>query len=207
MTVRVLGRALAVAAVLVAAGAGLTGSAQAAAGQSGQIQGNGGKCLDVPGGTTTNGTQVQIYTCNRTGAQVWTAPQEPSDPSTLQQQVIDLVNNYRAQNGKPPLEPDPALTRTAQDEADAEAAHGQEGHYTFDHIFDSLQAYGYSHPMGAVAENAAGAPGFWTDAQSVVQAWIDEPTHRAYMLGDFTYTGVGLTVDNGTYWWAQDFAG
>lgn len=104
------------------------------------------------------------------------------------------------------LQADPVLAHTAKDEADAEAANGQQGHYTFGHIYDSLRSYGYSHPLGGVGENAAGAPGFWTDAQSVVQAWINEPNHRANILGNFTYSGVGLTVANGTYWWAQDFA-
>ena len=30
-----------------------------------------GKCLDVAGGGTANGTKVDLYTCNGTGAQVW----------------------------------------------------------------------------------------------------------------------------------------
>ncbi|WP_329454577.1 ricin-type beta-trefoil lectin domain protein [Streptomyces sp. NBC_01497] len=32
-----------------------------------------GKCLDVNGGSSTNGTAAQIWSCNNTGAQVWTA--------------------------------------------------------------------------------------------------------------------------------------
>jgi alpha-L-fucosidase len=32
-----------------------------------------GKCLDVDGGHTDNGTHVQLYDCNGTAAQVWTA--------------------------------------------------------------------------------------------------------------------------------------
>ena len=30
-----------------------------------------GKCLDDPNSSTTEGTQVQIWTCNGTGAQRW----------------------------------------------------------------------------------------------------------------------------------------
>jgi hypothetical protein len=30
-----------------------------------------GKCLDVPGGTTSDGALLQLYTCNGTGAQIW----------------------------------------------------------------------------------------------------------------------------------------
>ncbi|WP_116214648.1 CAP domain-containing protein [Streptomyces olivoreticuli] len=168
------------------------------------------KCLDVPGGNAADGTQLQIYTCNYTDAQKWSRPSgggSTTPPAgTLQQQVLDLVNNYRAQNGKPALQYDPALTHTAQDEADEEARRGQQGHWAFGHIYESLKAYGYTHGGGA-AENAAGYPGFWKDARSVVQAWIDEPGHRQIMLGDYKYTGVGVTVVDGNYWWAQDFAG
>ena len=32
-----------------------------------------GKCLDVAGAGTANGTQVQLYDCNGTGAQIWQA--------------------------------------------------------------------------------------------------------------------------------------
>jgi glucosylceramidase len=38
----------------------------------GQIVGYGGKCADVAGASSANGTAVQLYTCNGTGAQQWT---------------------------------------------------------------------------------------------------------------------------------------
>jgi hypothetical protein len=31
-----------------------------------------GKCLDVAGAGTADGTKIQLYTCNGTGAQTWT---------------------------------------------------------------------------------------------------------------------------------------
>jgi hypothetical protein len=46
-----------------------SGPAQAA---TGQITGVAGKCVDVAGASSANGTQVQLYTCNGTGAQQWT---------------------------------------------------------------------------------------------------------------------------------------
>ncbi|MET8996233.1 ricin-type beta-trefoil lectin domain protein [Amycolatopsis sp. NPDC004169] len=39
----------------------------------GTITGYGGKCVDVAGAATTNGTTVDLYTCNGTNAQQWTA--------------------------------------------------------------------------------------------------------------------------------------
>ncbi|RSS61722.1 glycoside hydrolase family 16 protein, partial [Streptomyces sp. WAC06614] len=43
-------------------------------GSTGALVGLAGKCLDVAGSQTANGTAVQLYTCNGTGAQRWTLP-------------------------------------------------------------------------------------------------------------------------------------
>ncbi|MEV4508601.1 ricin-type beta-trefoil lectin domain protein [Dactylosporangium sp. NPDC049525] len=42
------------------------------AGSTGPIHGYGGKCVDVAASSTANGTAVQLYDCNGTGAQNWT---------------------------------------------------------------------------------------------------------------------------------------
>jgi glucosylceramidase len=39
---------------------------------TGAITGYGGKCVDVAGANSANGTQIQLYTCNGTNAQTWT---------------------------------------------------------------------------------------------------------------------------------------
>jgi beta-glucanase (GH16 family) len=41
-------------------------------GSGGRITGIGGKCVDVAGANTANGTAVQLWDCNGTGAQQWT---------------------------------------------------------------------------------------------------------------------------------------
>jgi Ricin-type beta-trefoil lectin domain len=51
---------------------GAVGIATAQAATSGTITGFGGKCVDVAGANTANGTRIQLYTCNGTGAQEWT---------------------------------------------------------------------------------------------------------------------------------------
>ncbi|MEU6843330.1 PQQ-dependent sugar dehydrogenase [Streptomyces sp. NPDC046716] len=43
-----------------------------AAPRTGPVKGVNGKCLDVRGAATADGTQIQIYTCNTSGAQQWT---------------------------------------------------------------------------------------------------------------------------------------
>ncbi|GAA0397515.1 CAP domain-containing protein [Streptomyces luteireticuli] len=171
-----------------------------------------GKCLDVPAANANDGTALQIYSCNYSAAQVWkfsgSDGQNPApDPKSLQRQVFDLVNDYRAQHGKARLQYDPVVERAAQDEAEEQSRRQQQGHYL--DLMASLRKHGYPRPYSEVAENAAGARGFWKDARSVVDAWIKEPLHERNILDDrHKYTGVGVTVDaNGTYWWAQDFVG
>ncbi|MER5280577.1 ricin-type beta-trefoil lectin domain protein [Streptomyces sp. NPDC002809] len=52
--------------------AGLTGSpALGAAAATGQITGLAGKCMDVAGASSANGTPVQLYDCNGSNAQQW----------------------------------------------------------------------------------------------------------------------------------------
>jgi hypothetical protein len=46
--------------------------AQAAVAAPGAVTGYGGKCVDVDHSGTANGTAVQLYTCNGSGAQSWT---------------------------------------------------------------------------------------------------------------------------------------
>ncbi|WBQ03724.1 glycosyl hydrolase family 18 protein [Kribbella sp. CA-293567] len=41
-------------------------------GRTGAIKGIGGKCVDVAGGNSANGTAVQLWTCNSSTAQTWT---------------------------------------------------------------------------------------------------------------------------------------
>jgi Ricin-type beta-trefoil lectin domain/Fungal chitosanase of glycosyl hydrolase group 75 len=57
--------------ILVSGAALLYGLAPANAATSGSITGIGGKCIDVASAGKANGTAVQLYTCNGTGAQQW----------------------------------------------------------------------------------------------------------------------------------------
>ncbi|VVJ15258.1 glycosyl hydrolase [Amycolatopsis camponoti] len=52
--------------------AGTQGSGGGGTGKTGPITGLGGKCLDVANGSSANGTAVQLYDCNGSGAQAWT---------------------------------------------------------------------------------------------------------------------------------------
>jgi glucosylceramidase len=52
--------------------AGTPGTGNPPGGGSGQVTGLAGKCMDVAGANSANGTAVQLYDCNGSGAQQWT---------------------------------------------------------------------------------------------------------------------------------------
>ncbi|MFG2039616.1 ricin-type beta-trefoil lectin domain protein [Dactylosporangium sp. NPDC048998] len=70
---RLIRRGALVAAVLAVVGVvGVVAMSPASAASTGTITGIGGKCVDVAGAATANGTKIQLYTCNGTAAQQWT---------------------------------------------------------------------------------------------------------------------------------------
>ncbi|WP_211370667.1 ricin-type beta-trefoil lectin domain protein [Nonomuraea turkmeniaca] len=64
----------------------------------GPITGLGGKCIDVAGGSSADGTPVQLYTCNGTAAQQWTRPGD----GTLRAlgKCLDVVDRGTADGSK-----------------------------------------------------------------------------------------------------------
>jgi type 1 glutamine amidotransferase len=67
-------------------------------GGTGPIVGLGGKCLDVRSSGTADGTQIQIYTCNGTGAQTWTVT--PNGPVKALGKCLDVSGGGSADGTK-----------------------------------------------------------------------------------------------------------
>ncbi|MFR9727427.1 ricin-type beta-trefoil lectin domain protein [Streptomyces sp. MS19] len=69
-------------------------AAPASAAATGQITGIAGKCVDVAGASTANGTAVQLYDCNGTAAQSWTV----ADDGTIRAlgKCLDVTGNGTA---------------------------------------------------------------------------------------------------------------
>lgn len=114
-----------------------------------------------------------------------------ADLDAAEQQVIELFNQARAQNGLAPYKVSPNLNRAAAWKSADPSATGSGG-YAFSHT-DSLgrlpsqraQDCGYG---GGAGENIAFGFG---SAQSVVDAWLNSPGHRAAILGGYKVVGVG----------------
>ena len=130
---------------------------------------------------------------------------EPADTvAAYEQEVFDLVNQIREENGLEPFVYNETLAETAR-------AHSQDmiDRNFFDHYnpdgkspFDRMEANGIRYSMAA--ENiAAGYP----SPEAVVEGWMNSDGHRANILGGCEELGVGLALGGSYgYYWTQCFA-
>ncbi len=119
------------------------------------------------------------------------------------QQVIDLTNEQRRQNGLPPLKADAQLSGVAQKKS---ADMQQKGYFshtspTYGSPFDMMRDHGVNYR--SAGENIAQGQ---RTPQEVVQSWMNSPGHRKNILSrDFTHIGVGYE-SQGNHW-TQMFIG
>lgn len=124
--------------------------------------------------------------------------------------TVNMINDYRAQNGLPPVWITQTLSDAAEHHSASMAANGYFSHdLTAEGITwsQNMTNYGYSYSTWR-GENLAGGQ---SSAGEVVGAWQVSPTHNSVMLGaEFTAVGIGLVyVDAATYgwYWTTDFGG
>ena len=120
-----------------------------------------------------------------------------------EQQVMDLANADRAQQGLPPLKWDPALAQAAAQHAQLMAQQPALSHqYPGEPDLDARAGAAGAH-FRAIAENVALAP----SPQALDQEWMHSPPHRANILDPRMDTiGVGLVRRGGNYYAVEDFA-
>lgn len=130
-------------------------------------------------------------------------PSVDTNESSLAQQVLRLVNEYRAQNGKKALVLDEKLNSVAL----AHSIDMKNNNY-FSHTnlkgqspFDRLKNAGISYTTAG--ENIAMGQ---KTAESVVSSWINSEGHRKNILNDsFGKMGLGAVEKGSGYYWTQIF--
>lgn len=117
-------------------------------------------------------------------------------------EVLRLVNIERKKEGLSELKCDETLQKAAQARADEIVTYYSHTRPDGSDCFTILDEYNYR--TWACAENIAA--GLTTPA-AVVGGWMNSSGHRANILGDYKYLGVGISYggDYGTYW-AQIFS-
>lgn len=128
------------------------------------------------------------------------------EPSTsIRENMLDAINNYRAEYGLSPLIYSKRLER-------AVSQHVQDcwSRNFFDHTnpdgdgpADRAMDTGFCHPY--VGENLAAGQ---RSVAEVMEGWKNSPGHNQNLLHpDFVYVGMGHFVDpNGRQYWGQAFA-
>lgn len=120
---------------------------------------------------------------------------------SVYEEVLELVNKNRAENGAGSLKLYPKLCQAAEIRAD-------ELTESFSHIrpdgslcISLLDEYDIQ--WSAVAENIAAG---YNSAGEVVEGWMDSSGHRKNILNpEYTHMGIGLVKYKGSWFWAQLF--
>jgi uncharacterized protein YkwD len=133
-------------------------------------------------------------------------PQVAGVESAVEQQIVDLTNQQRQQNGLLPLRVAPKLVRAAQIQASAMAQldimdHNLPG-AALPTLQDRLTYVGYNF-MTAAENVATGYP----DPSTLIEGWMNSPTHRAIILNSAVIDiGVGVAYDSvGRSYYAEVF--
>ncbi len=127
------------------------------------------------------------------------------DGNNDQQVVLNEINQFRAQNGLPPVRLSAKLNQAAQGYSEEMAQDGHFSHTSLDGTTFGQRIRRTGYQPGAATENIAKGQKSPHDA---VQAWINSPGHRANLLNpDVTEIGVGRAVGaDGSVYWTQDGA-
>jgi Cysteine-rich secretory protein family len=121
----------------------------------------------------------------------------------VEQQVLELANADRAQQGLAPLKWDPALAQAAADHAQLMAQQPALSHqYPGEADLVTRCGAAGAH-FRSIAENVALA----SSPQALEKEWMNSAPHRANILNPaMTSIGVGLVKKGGNYYAVEDFA-
>ncbi len=133
----------------------------------------------------------------------WAYIAATSDPA---QEVIELINQFRVEEGLRPLIVDPRLNSAAQRHSDDMATHDFFGHMGTDGSDPWRRMVEAGYPLDWGAECIAAGQ---QDARAAVDAWLGSQEHREVLLGDFVHVGAALAVNSNStygYYWTVDLA-
>jgi uncharacterized protein YkwD len=130
------------------------------------------------------------------------APVQVSAEAAAAAEVLQLVNQERAQVGCSPVAANSALTDLAQAFSEDMAERG-----FFDHTSpDGASPWDRAAKAGITDLGGENIARGQADAAAVMEAWMNSPGHKANILNcDFKTLGVGVHIGAGGPWWTQDF--
>jgi uncharacterized protein YkwD len=143
-------------------------------------------------------------------------PDQSSLTSSLEQQeqaMLCMTNFARANAGLGALAEAPELGHSAEDKAADVIRCDQFSHFACGREFTYwIRASGYNISEGCwrAGENLAWGTGEYGSVRAIFRAWMQSPTHRGNILGDYSQVGIGLLSgslegNDGARVWASHF--
>ncbi|MET9930937.1 MULTISPECIES: sigma-70 family RNA polymerase sigma factor [unclassified Streptomyces] len=132
-----------------------------------------------------------------------TATKQDSGHTSVEEQVIALVNAERAKEGCGAVTGNSLLARAAQGHSDDMAARDFFDHTNPDGAGPGERVTATGYGWSTYGENIAMGQ---QTAEQVMEAWMNSPGHRANILNcSFRELGVGLHTGDGGPYWTQVF--
>ena len=115
-------------------------------------------------------------------------------------EILVLINDYRVSVGLSTIQSDRQYASAyAVDHTDYMIDANKISHDNFNIRSAALKDKGAEN----VGENVAYG---YSNAEDVVNAWLNSPSHKAIIEGDYTHSGFGVIPnENGTYYFTQLF--
>lgn len=115
--------------------------------------------------------------------------------------MLCLVNQERANAGRPNLGLDERLNAAAQEHCNYQAAKGVMSHGSTSTPGERMTRHGFD--WQTCAENISFGQ---SSEEECMKEWMASPGHRENILGDFTHFGAAVSYDGPTPYFTQDFA-
>ncbi|MFT8311106.1 MAG: CAP domain-containing protein [Sporolactobacillus sp.] len=130
--------------------------------------------------------------------------------ASVEQQIVSLVNNVRAQNGLQALQVKPELQNFARQWSQQQFSNGAMSHGMMNFSRNTIAGQNVAYAKGDV--NYFGWDQIWS-AQATMDGWMNSPDHRANILKpQYKYIGVGVVYgqkngsSDGWAFFTQDFS-
>lgn len=111
------------------------------------------------------------------------------DPVSLEDEIVDLVNQHRNSIGLNPLQDNSVSYKYAEEHNDYMISKNKLSHDNFESRASKIAEE--SHAV-SVSENVAR---YYTTAKLTVDAWLNSTSHKEAMEGDYTHTTLSVQLD------------
>lgn len=122
---------------------------------------------------------------------------------TEEKKMLQLINDWRAQNGKPAFANSQKLNQMASSLAEDFATHGYRSNHTDSQNRSMTTRFA---DCGMSPSSMSENTGSWPTTQQMFDDWKASSGHNANMLGGSAAIGIGRAAVRGGYMWANNFA-